>query len=80
MGKDKWAGYTETGRNTDGSVSTRVTVGSEGYTHSTPGGKTTGHSSGTQHHHGDHSSSPDKGSFEDTGSAPSGSIIDSFLK
>lgn len=72
--KGLWSGYSESGGGT------KVTVGSEGYTHSTPGGNTTGHASGVQHHHGTHSSNPQKGSFQSTGSPPSGPIMNGFIK
>lgn len=57
-GQRRWAGYQELARSSSGSVITRVTVGTEGYTLKVHDnipfgdGKITGHKDGTLHRHG----------------------------
>lgn len=86
-GKDKgdpgkhYGGASEvTSRDSNGKVTGRVTVGERGYTHTTPGGKTTGHSNGVSHHHGSHASNG-KSSYSGSagGGKSSGGILGGFF-
>lgn len=79
-GRGKWAGQTEYGRATDGTLLSKSNAGTEGYIHTTyPGGsrdtkgKTTLHAkSGDVHKHGAHSAKPTKGNFS-RGNSPGSS-------